>query len=183
MTRTKRISIPVSSVMWQTCWMNNQGGIQHAGSAELQFLCCSETHPLLYEAECLIPSSWQACGRLNVTSVVMLKPPLHRHSHQNVNSVSVAYLNTTPVPKDLGSKKLVTSCAFDPCDCGWISALFFWDSRTCEFSPVFSLIFPYLVTVKLSPWKGRRRIAAAWPWEITLAGSLWKNTVCWLVVI
>lgn len=49
--------------------------------------------------------------------------------------------------------------------------------------PLFSLIFPYLVTVKLSPWKGQRRIAAAWLWEITLAGSLWKNTVCWLVVI
>lgn len=183
MTLTRRISIPVSLVMWQTCLMNNQGGIQHVGSAELQFLCCSEMHHLLYQAECLIPSSWQACGQLNVTSVVMLQPPLHRHSHQYGNSISVECLNTTPLPKDLGSKNWVTSYAFDPFDCGWMSALFLWDWRTTWIFPLFSLIFPYLVTVKLSPWKGRRRIAAAWLWEITLAGSLWKNTVCWLVLI
>lgn len=63
---------------------------------------------------------------------------------------------------------------------GWnLSALLFWDLRVWIF-PLFSLIFLSLVTVQLSPWKGHRRIAAAWLWEITLPGRFWKNTVCWL---
>lgn len=50
MTLTKRISILVPLVMCWTCWMNSQGHIQRAGSAELQFLFCADIHHLSYQA-------------------------------------------------------------------------------------------------------------------------------------
>ena len=78
--------------------------------------------------------------------------PLHRLSYQNVSIISIE----SPLPKDPGSKKLVASCALDPCDCGWMSPLLFWLKKNIWIFPLFSLNFLYLVT-EVEPLEGTEK--------------------------
>lgn len=62
----------------------------------------------------------------------------------------------------LNKKKIVASCAVDPCDCGRICLLSC--SETSEYVN-FPLVQPDLSLssdCEVEPWKGQRRIAAAW---------------------
>lgn len=127
----------------------------------------------------LIPSSWEARGQLNVTSAVMLQPPSSQASLPKCSYYSYSLLKRHCFQKILDQTNwlLLLPLVLMTVD----ESFLFWDLKICEFSPCSG--WSLSGDVKLSPWKGQGRKAAAWLWAITLAGSLGENTVCWLAVI
>lgn len=81
----------------------------------------------------LIPSSWEACGQLNVTSAVMLQPPSSQASLPKCSYYSYSLLKRHRFQKILDQTNwlLLLPLVLMTVD----ESFLFWDLKMCEFSP------------------------------------------------